>query len=113
MRTLLDFLADTGRPGCPAAIQGEAEGFLLYAELYAWGKVTIRLIGCGFREGEVLPRGAFMLHRFSYRSTGEVYETSLTYSLFGEEAENVQTLDFTCSHIRATEQLLRLSLIHI
>ena len=107
MRTLLDFLADTGRPGCPAAIQGEAEGFLLYAELYAWGKVTIRLIGCGFREGEVLPRGAFMLHRFSYRSTGEVYETSLTYSLFGEEAENVQTLDFTCSHIRATEQLLR------
>ena len=47
MRTLLDFLADTGRPGCPAAIQGEAEGFLLYAELYAWGKVTIRLIGCG------------------------------------------------------------------
>ena len=35
MRTLLDFLADTGRPGCPAAIQGEAEGFLLYAELYA------------------------------------------------------------------------------
>ena len=57
MRTLLDFLADTGRPGCPAAIQGEAEGFLLYAELYAWGKVTIRLIGCGFREGEVLPRG--------------------------------------------------------
>ena len=53
MRTLLDFLADTGRPGCPAAIQGEAEGFLLYAELYAWGKVTIRLIGCGFREGEV------------------------------------------------------------
>lgn len=70
MRTLLDFLADTGRPGCPAAIQGEAEGFLLYAELYAWGKVTIRLIGCGFREGEVLPRGAFMLHRFSYRSTG-------------------------------------------
>ena len=97
MRTLLDFLADTGRPGCPAAIQGEAEGFLLSAELYAWGKVTIRLIGCGFREGEVLPRGAFMLHRFSYRSTGEVYETSLTYSLFGEEAENVQTLDFTCS----------------
>lgn len=43
MRTLLDFLVDTGRPGCPAAIQGEAEGFLLYAELYAWGKVTIQI----------------------------------------------------------------------
>mgnify|MGYP000464787119 FL=1 len=57
MRTLLDFLADTGETGVPAAIQGEAEGFLLYAELYAWGKVTIRLIGCGFREGGGLAAG--------------------------------------------------------
>lgn len=107
MRTPLDFLADMGKPECPAAIERIGEGFLLYAELYAWGKVTVRLTGCAFHEGESLPQGALMLHRFSYRPVGAAYEASLTYSLFGEEDKKAQTLVFTCAHIEATEQLLR------
>ena len=103
MRTLLDFLADMGKPECPAAIERIGEGFLLYAELYAWGKVTVRLTGCAFHEGESLPQGALMLHRFSYRPVGAAYEASLTYSLFGEEDKKAQTLVFTCAHIEATE----------
>ena len=92
MRTPLDFLADMGKPECPAAIERIGEGFLLYAELYAWGKVTVRLTGCAFHEGESLPQGALMLHRFSYRPVGAAYEASLTYSLFGEEDKKAKHL---------------------
>lgn len=107
MRTPLDFLADTGKPECPAAIEHMEEGFLLYAELYAWGKVTVRLTGCALREGERLPQGALMLHRFRHRPEGEAYEVSLTYSLFDADDQKARTIIFTCAQVKTEEQLLR------
>lgn len=107
MRTLLDFLSDTGKPEMPAVVEPVDGGFRLYAEIYAWGNITILLTSCAFCEGETLPQGALMLHRFSCGKEGERYTVFLSYSLFGSDAAREQHLAFTCLHIETTEQLLR------
>ena len=70
MRTLFDFLADAGKPAMPAVIEAIDGGFRLCAEIYAWGKITLLLTGCSFREGEVMPQGALMMHRFCAQQEG-------------------------------------------
>lgn len=107
MRTLFDFLADAGKPAMPAVIEAIDGGFRLCAEIYAWGKITLLLTGCSFREGEVMPQGALMMHRFCAQQEGEQYTAILYYSLFDEELPQEKNLVFYCKQLGAKEQLLR------
>lgn len=106
MRTLLDFLADAGKPALPAAIEPVLGGFRLCADIYAWGRIELLLTDCAFRAEESLPLGAVMLHRFSARREGERDAASLTFSV-SDEADAPQTkLAFTCGRLEARERLL-------
>lgn len=107
MRTLFDFLADTGRPAVPAMIALEKDSFRLTAEIYAWGKIRIRLAGCSLPEGDAMPQDAFLLRRFCAQKGEGQYAVQLTYFPFDcSEAEAV-TLSFTCRELAVNEQLLR------
>ncbi len=107
MRTIFDFLADAGKPAVPAVLMPEEGGFRLAAEIYAWGKIHIRLAGCSLPEGDAMPQEAFLLHRFCAQKGEGQYAAQLTYSPFdGGEAEAV-TLSFTCRELAVNEQLLR------